>query len=192
VERRGPDQITTIGGVILVGLGLLFLLQQSFGIDIGHFAWPLFVILPGLGMLVAFALAPRSAAGLAIPGCVVTTIGLILGVQNTFGLWQTWAYAWTLIPAAVGLGLRLQSEQLGQPRAMQVGTRMFEFSMLGFVVLFVFFELILDLSHFASGVLRSTIGPAVLILAGIYLLMRRGGTRARSEAGEPPPPASPD
>jgi hypothetical protein len=186
MQRRGPDQAGAIGGVILVGLGLVFLLQQSFGLDIGHFAWPLFVILPGLGMLVAFALAPKSAAGLAIPGCVVTTIGLILGVQNTFGLWQTWAYAWTLIPAAVGLGLRLQSEQLGQARAMQVGTRMFEYSLLAFVVLFVFFELILDLSHFSSGVLRSTIGPAVLILAGIYLLMRRRAHSADAEVAEPP------
>jgi hypothetical protein len=173
MQRRQPDQAATIGGVVLLGLGVLFLVQQSLGLDIGHFGWPLFVILPGLGMLVAFALAPRAAAGLAIPGCVVTTVGLILAIQNTFNLWQTWAYAWTLIPAAVGIGLKLQSEQLGQPRAAAVGMRIFEMSVLGFIVLAVFFELILDLSHFASGEMRSTIGPALLILGGIYLLMRR-------------------
>jgi hypothetical protein len=171
--RRQPDQAATIGGVVLVGIGLLFLIQQTLGIDIGHFGWPLFVILPGLGMLVAFALGPRSAAGLAIPGCVVTTVGLILAIQNTFNVWQSWAYAWALIPAAVGLGLRLQSEQLGQPRAAQVGTRMLEGSLLAFVVFVVFFEFFLDLSHVANGVLRSTVAPALLILAGIYLLMRR-------------------
>jgi len=104
---------------------------------------------------------------------VVTTIGLILAIQNTFGLWQTWAYAWALIPASVGLGLRLQSERLGQPRAERVGTRMFEAFLLVFVVGFVFFELILNLSNFSNGVLRTMVGPAVLILAGIYLLMRR-------------------
>jgi cell wall-active antibiotic response 4TMS protein YvqF len=177
MQRRQPDQAATIGGVVLVGLGVLFLIQQVLGIDIGRFGWPLFVILPGLGMLAACALAPRSAAGLAIPGCVVTTIGLILAIQNTFDLWQTWAYAWALIPAAVGLGLRLQSEQLNQPRAMAVGTRMFEISLLAFVVFAVFFEFFLDLSHFANGVMRSTVGPALLILAGIYLLMRRRPTR---------------
>jgi hypothetical protein len=173
MQRRQPDQAATIGGVVLLGLGLLFLVQQSFGLDIGHLAWPLFVILPGLGMLIAFALAPRSAAGLAIPGCVVTTVGLILAIQNTFNLWQTWAYMWALIPAAVGVGLRLQSEQLGQPRAAAAGTRLFEWSMLAFIVFAVFFEFVLDLSHFSNGVMRSTIGPALLILAGIYLLMRR-------------------
>jgi hypothetical protein len=109
---------------------------------------------------------------LAIPGCVITTVGLILAIQNTFDLWQTWAYAWALVPASVGLGLRLQSERLGQPRAMQVGTHLFEGFLVAFGVLFVFFELVLNLSNFTSGVLRTMVGPAVLILAGIYLLMR--------------------
>ncbi|MBV9602028.1 MAG: hypothetical protein JOZ87_34935 [Chloroflexi bacterium] len=173
MERRGADQVATIGGVVLVGLGVLFLVQQGLGIDIGRFAWPIFILLPGFALLIAFAVGPRSAAGLAIPGCVITTVGLILAIQNTFNLWQTWAYAWALIPASVGLGLRLQSERLGQVRAMQVGTRMFEWSLLAFVVLFVFFELILNLSNFTNGPLRTMVGPAVLILAGIYLLMRR-------------------
>jgi hypothetical protein len=180
MERRGTDQVATVGGIVLVGLGVLFLVQQGLGIDIGQYAWPLFVLLPGFALLIAFAVGPRSAAGLAIPGCVVTTVGLILAIQNTFDLWQTWAYVWTLIPAAVGLGLRLQSERLGQQRPMQVGTRIFEGSLLAFVVLFVFFELILNLSHFTNGVARTLVGPAVLILAGIYLLMRRRPREAQS------------
>jgi hypothetical protein len=50
---------------------------------------------------------------------------------------------------------------------------MLEGFLLAFVVFAVFFELILDLSHFGGGALRSTLGPAILILVGIYLLMRR-------------------
>jgi len=173
MERRGPDQAATIGGVVLVGLGVLFLVQQALGIDIGHLAWPIFVLLPGFALLIAFAVGPRSAAGLVIPGCVITTVGLILAIQNTFDLWQTWAYAWALIPASVGLGLRLQSERLGQPKAERVGTRLFEAFLLVFVVGFVFFELVLNLSGFTNGMLRTMVGPAVLILAGIYLLLRR-------------------
>jgi hypothetical protein len=178
--------VATIGGIILVGLGLLFLVQQGLGIDIGRFAWPLFVLLPGFALLIGFAVGPRSAAGLAIPGCVVTTVGLILAIQNTFDLWQTWAYAWALIPASVGLGLRLQSERLRQPRAMHVGTRMFEGFLLAFVVLFVFFELILNLSNFTSGALRTLVGPAVLILAGIYLLARRRPREAEAKSEAQP------
>src|SRR5579864_7842915 len=133
--RSGQDSAAMVGGVILVGIGLLFLVQQALGIDLGHFGWPLFIILPGLALLVAFAVGPRTAAGLAIPGCVITTVGLILAVDNTFDIYQTWAYTWALIPASVGLGLRLQSERLDQPRAMEAGTRMLEGFLLAFVVL---------------------------------------------------------
>jgi hypothetical protein len=78
-----------------------------------------------------------------------------------------------LIITAVGLGLTLQSERLGQPRAARSGVVMFELGLLGFVVFATLFELILDISHFGLGPLRGTLGPAVLILAGLYLLLRR-------------------
>jgi hypothetical protein len=86
MERSPSNLAATLGGVILVGLGVLFLFQQAVGFDIAQYAWPLFVLVPGLAFLAAFALGPRSVAGLAIPGCVITTIGLILAVQNTFNV----------------------------------------------------------------------------------------------------------
>jgi hypothetical protein len=167
------NQAATVGGIVLVGLGVLFLAQQAVGFDIGHYAWPIFVLLPGLALLGAFALGPRGAAGLAVPGCVVTTIGLLLAIQNTFNLWATWAYAWGLIVAAVGLGLTLQGQRFGQPKVVRTGIRLLEGGLLGFIVFAVFFELILDINHLGIGVLRGTLGPAVLILAGLYLLLRR-------------------
>jgi hypothetical protein len=181
VERSpSSNQAATVGGLVLVGLGLVFLAQQALGFDLGHFGWPLVVMLPGVAMLAAFALGPRGAGGLAVPGCVVTTVGLILAVQNTFGVWQTWAYAWGLVVAAVGAGLRLQGERLDQPRLMATGLRLLEGGLLGFLVFAVFFEFVLDLSHLAGGTLKSVVGPAVLILAGLYLLFRR---RARPVSG---------
>src|SRR5258708_30544927 len=120
--------------MVLVGLGILFLVQQTLGFDIGHFGWPLFVLLPGLAFLAAYALGPRGSAGMAVPGCVLTTIGLILAIQNAFNLWETWAYAWTLIIAAVGVGLTLQSARLGPPKAARTGIVMFENGLLCFVV----------------------------------------------------------
>lgn len=173
MERSSGNQAATVGGIVLVGLGVVFLVQQVVGFDIGHFGWPIFILLPGLAFLAAYAVGPRGAAGLAVPGCVLTTIGLILAIQNTFDLWATWAYAWTLIVAAVGVGLMLQGERLGHARAARTGSYMVESGLLAFVVFATFFELILDISHFGLGLLRGTLGPAVLILAGLYLLLRR-------------------
>jgi hypothetical protein len=172
-RSSSSNQAATVGGIVLVALGVLFLAQQSLGFDIGHYGWPLFIVLPGLAMLAAFALGPRSAAGMAIPGCVVTTVGLILAVDNTFDVWQSWAYAWTLFPAAAGIGLRLQGERLEQPNVIAAGTRLIEGGLLSFIVFATFFELILDLSHFGFSALRGTLGPALLIIVGLYLLMRR-------------------
>jgi hypothetical protein len=180
MERSSSNQAATMAGVVLVGLGVVFLVQPAVGFEFGHYSWPLFVILPGLALLATYAFGPRSAAGLAVPGCVLTTIGLILAIQNTFNLWATWAYAWGLIVAAVGLGLRLQGERLGQPRVIQTGIAMVQGGVLAFVVFATFFELILDISHMGGGALRGTLGPAVLILAGLYLLLRR---RARPASG---------
>jgi hypothetical protein len=56
---------------------------------------------------------------------------------------------------------------------MATGRRLLEGGLLAFIVFAVFFEFILDLSHIGGGVPRTVIGPAVLILAGLYLLFRR-------------------
>ncbi len=180
MERSSSNQAATVGGIVLVGLGVLFLVQQAIGFDLGRYGWPLFVMLPGLALLAAFALGPRGAAGLAVPGCVVTMVGMILAIQNTFNLWATWAYAWGLIVASVGLGLTLQGQRLGQPRVVRTGIYMLESGVLAFLVFATFFELVLDISHLGIGVLRGTLGPAILILAGLYLLLRR---RPRSGSG---------
>jgi len=161
-------------GLLLIALGMLFLVQQALGLNLGHYGWPLFIIVPGVALLAAFALGGRSAAGLAVPGCVVSTVGLLLLVMNAFSIWQTWAYAWGLIVAAVGLGLILQGVRLGQTRMVQTGTRMLEGGVLAFVAFGAFFELIIDLSHIGLGSVRGVVGPAVLIVLGTYLLLRRG------------------
>src|SRR5690606_17065608 len=62
-------------GIALVVLGLLLLLGR--GLDFGAMAWPFFVLIPGVIMLAVAFLGDRSSAALAIPGSIVTTIGLI-------------------------------------------------------------------------------------------------------------------
>src|SRR5712691_10105169 len=83
--------------VVLIVVGAMYLFAQWFGFDLGHLGWPFLIILPGLALLGAAAFDGRSLASLAVPASMVTTTGLILLVQNTFYLWDTWAYAWSLL-----------------------------------------------------------------------------------------------
>jgi hypothetical protein len=87
---RGNNRGGMMGGLILIVLGLIFLAGQS-GIILWSLLWPLFVLAVGAAFLIGLVTGGRGASGLAIPGCIITTIGLILLYQNTFNRWETWA-----------------------------------------------------------------------------------------------------
>ena len=78
-------------------------------LSFGGATWPLWIVVPGVAMLVgSFFIPPRGGLGLAIPGAIVTMVGLILWVQEAYDLYATWAYAWALVaPTAPGLGMLL-------------------------------------------------------------------------------------
>ncbi len=99
---NGPQRsgnATTILGVLLIALGILFFIGQVLGINfgrLGQFGWPVFIIAPGILLfLLALAVGDRAAGELlAILGSSVTMVGAILLYQNTFDYFQSWAYAW--------------------------------------------------------------------------------------------------
>jgi hypothetical protein len=72
----------------------------------GQLTWPFIVI--GVGVLLLVLAIATGNAGLAVPACIVGGIGLILWWQNAHQRWETWSYAWTLIPGFVGVGALVQ------------------------------------------------------------------------------------
>jgi hypothetical protein len=157
-------------GIILIAIGGLLLIQRVTGLDVWHLLWPLFVIGPGVVFL-AFAVG-SGQSGLAIPGTIITTTGMILFVQNAFGLWQTWAYAWALVaPTSVGLGIWLAGFLSGNLHQQAAGRKVATIGIILFVGFAAFFEIIFSLSGFwhvrASGII---IG--LLFVIGGFLLIR--------------------
>ena len=120
-ERRGP----VVLGVILVLVGAVFLATNVTGFKL-EAAWPLFIIVPGLILLAAsFAAGGEAGGGLAITGSIVTTVGLILAVQEATGLYATWAYAWALVaPGSVGVGMLLFGSFTGRQDLSTAGIRL--------------------------------------------------------------------
>ncbi len=168
-------------GLLLVGLGVLFLAQQFISFDFWTFSWPFFIIVPGLLLLGVGVAAGGAASGLVIPGAIVTAVGLILMVQNATGQYQTWAYAWTLIsPTAVGVGLWLQGLRTGNLRTRASGQRMIVIGLVMFVIFGAFFELVINISGWGDNV-SDVVFPILLILVGVVLLVARGlGSFSRS------------
>jgi len=195
----GHEWINVVVGMVLVGLGSLFLVAQLFDINVIHFTWPFFIIVPGLLFFVGMMLGGKGAGGLAIPGSIVTSVGLILLYQNTFHHWQSWAYAWALIfPTSVGFGLMVMgawSEQQGPYRA---GRRMAGWGLAIFLAGAVFFEFVLNISGLGYSLVGKVAAPLLLIGVGVYLILRRtilatpGRPRESSHADSVVPPASVD
>ena len=122
---RGPHRGSLLGGIILVVLGLAFLVARVFRVELGVDAWPIWIVGPGLALLVAgLVVGGSTGLGMVIPGSIITSIGTILWVQDATGLWSTWAYAWALVaPGSVGLGMLLYGVTRGDRELAANGLR---------------------------------------------------------------------
>jgi hypothetical protein len=160
-----------IGGSVLLALGLLTLAGQFFrNFNFWGMIWPFFVI--GLGALFFMGMfaSGKSAPGLAIPGTIITAIGLMLFLQNLFGHWESWSYGWTVILMAVGLGIYIMGRYGENEQHRQSGIRVMKIGAILFVIFGGFFEMIFNSFSFSRFVF-----PVALIALGVYLILARSG-----------------
>ena len=164
--------VNLVIGIILVGLGVLFLLGQIFSFNLLEYSWPLFVIVPGLLFFIGMTLGGKKMGALAFPGSIITMTGLILLYANLTNHWESWAYTWALIcPTSIGIGLLIQGRRSDNDNLARRGKDLIKIGILIFVVAGVFFELILNIrGSRVSGI----VGPLIMVALGIFLLIRRG------------------
>ena len=160
-------------GVVLIAVGLIALASRELGVDIGRVVgaqgWPLFVIVPGLVLLVAaFLPTPPQGLGFAIAGSIVTTVGLILTYQVSSGHWESWAYVWAFIPAGAGLGMASYGLATRAGDLMKTGLRLLAIGLALAGVGWWYFETI-----FQTGKVPVDLGswwPLLVIGAGVLTL----------------------
>lgn len=171
LKQRQRDGSMALLGVFLIGLGILFVVGRWLQIDVGRWAWPFFVLLPGLA-LIALGLAARgqSSQGLVVVGTVVTAVGALLFYHNVSGHWASWSYAWALIaPTAVGVGQIIYGTAKGHPEVVNAGTRLAGIGVVIFLVMMFFFELVIGIGGFGLG---SWSWSLLLIGIGFVLVLR--------------------
>jgi hypothetical protein len=111
--------------------------------------------------------------GAASPGGILTMVGLVLAYQNSTGYWTSWAYAWALVaPGGVGLGLFLQGLRERNSGLIRQGRSLMLIAAMIFLVGFVFFESILNISGINDQPVVKAALPALFIVIGILLLAR--------------------
>ena len=168
LRRIGPSAAL---GAVLIVLGIFALVVVVAGVDLTQYGWPLFVIIPGLTLLVVGFV--WFGSGATIPGGVVTVLGLVLAYQNGTGDWPSWAYAWALIvPGGIGLGMYLQALRDRDQHALRTGRTLMFIGFMIFAIGFVLFESILGISGRDYGLVGKAALPALLIVIGVVLLVR--------------------
>lgn len=90
---------------LIPGLQWFVLTEQS---------WPLIIV--AFGALWAVMALVTWTPGLLVPASIFSGIGGLLYYQNATGNWESWAYAWTLIPGFVGIGVFFASLLQGKIR----------------------------------------------------------------------------
>ena len=186
MENKPRNTGNLVGGILLIMLGLLILAAQIFrGFDFWGRFWPLIIVGIGSMFFVGMFAGGKSVSGLAVPGSIVSSIGLMLLVQNFTGYWQSWAYSWTVIIISIGLGIIIMGWWGGNSEQRQSGWNVAKVGVVMFVLFGAFFEII-----FNSSKLADYIFPSALILFGLYLLLKQSirslGKRSDDLPGEPP------
>ena len=157
---------------MLVVIGLFALVVVLSGVDLTESGWPLFIIIPGITLVVVGFL--RVGAVATIPGGIVTMLGVVLAYCNSTGDWPFWAYGWSLVvPFGIGLGMYLQALRDRDQHALRSGRTLLFISLIIFLIGFVLFESILGISgRDYFGPVGKAALPVLLILVGIILLVR--------------------
>jgi hypothetical protein len=178
---------TLVAGIILIVFGLMALAGQFLRIMDWGVIWPFVIVGFGALFFLVMVVSGRQAAAFAIPGSIITGIGLVLLFENITGHWEAMSYFWTLIIMFVGIGIYIMGWYAGDENQKRSGWGVIKVGLILFVIFGAFFELIF--SSFSN-----LIFPILLILLGAYLILVRSGLLGSRKTGEPSdnsiPPAS--
>jgi hypothetical protein len=179
---RGTDNGALIFGLLLILAGAAFLVSNLTGFDIGRYGWPIFVIVPGLFLLILGLLIPSEAGlGAAIPGGIITTVGLVLAFQDATDAYATWAYAWALVaPGSVGATLMLFGLTHRRLELLDAGLRTAAVGLGLFIGFGLFFEDVIGLAEDNRNVALQDAFPFLAVAMGVVIVLLNLLPRGRS------------
>lgn len=158
-------------GLVLVALGVLLIIQNTVGpeIEVWSFIWPLFLLIPGISMHINYFSKKNGSGNLIVAG-ILTTYGLyfLISVLTT----KT-AYTDSFVyPLGIGIGF-MESYIFCEKKSgyLSSGIIFFVFSLLMFLK-----KRMPDLVN-----LRSYVIPCILIIIGIYVLVKSSGVLNKKE-----------
>lgn len=158
-----------VGGAVLIAIGLLSLASRIFDNFNWGFFWPFIIIGIGAIFFVAMFSGGKQTAAFAIPGSIISGIGLVLLFQNIFKRWESMSYFWTFIITFVGVGIYIMGAYSGDEGQKRSGWSVMKIGIILFIAFGAFFEIMIFSSF------NNLVFPVLLILLGVYLVLSRTG-----------------
>lgn len=164
----GRSMSGTATALIIGGSALL--VANLAGFSLLEFLAPL-IFIGGFGLLLIQPAVRATAANqspwvwLAVPGSFFLTLGSLIFLMGIVDHFESFAYAWTLLPAAVVAGIMYVRRFEENHPIHERGTKMIRTFLMMFMGMGLFFELLVF----------ETLGPwwpLLLIGAGVYLAMK--------------------
>lgn len=167
--RRGGSSVL---GIVFVVVGLFALLVVLTGTDLTQYGWPLFIIIPGLTLLILGFVSV--GGGATIPGGVLSTLGVVLAYCNSNGKWAFLAYGWSLVvPGGIGLGVYLQALRDRDQSELRTGRSLMLVALMIFLIGFTIFESIIGISGRNYYAPYSNVAlPVLMVIVGVILVVR--------------------
>jgi uncharacterized membrane protein YjfL (UPF0719 family) len=153
-----------------IGAGLFLLAATIFNFHVIDVLWPFFVIGPGLLLMMpaykSTEAQQSSFSFLAVPGAMVTAVGVLLFAMNITNHFEAMAYAWTLVIGAGIWGIGYAKRFNPASRDHDSIAKLLRWSVYAFAILAVFFEIVI-FENF------NPLFSLALIGYGIYLLVKK-------------------
>lgn len=164
MDRKTRSNIAL--GLVLIIAGAYFLARQFLPQlpfwDLLDLSWHFYIIAAGILLFLIGLLS--GVPSMAVPAAIVSGIGALLYWQDMTDRWESWAYAWTLIPGFAGIGTILQGllgEQTKQ--SLRQGFNLVIVSL----ILFSIFASILG-----GWQIFGPYWPVLIILLGLWMIVR--------------------
>lgn len=178
-KEKEVRSTSPVSGPILLGAGLLILgvvllAGELLGFHFWSIMWPFIFIVPG-GILFISSLtsADGHGEGLAILGSMMMMLGAIFLFQYIFDMWASWVYVWALLaPTSIGIAQVVYGKQKSRNSLVKNGKNLIEVGLTMFIVFFIFFELMLNISGKNLIPFGLPAFPVALIALGIFIILR--------------------
>jgi len=174
IEKQSESHGPLMMGAALLLLGVVLLIGELLHFSFGSVMWTFIFIIPGAVLfLSALSSQDSHAEGLAILGSMMMALGGIFLVQILLNMWASWAYAWALLaPTSIGIAQVVFGKQHNREKLVQNGKRLVDVGLTMFFFLFVFFEILFNISgkNLVPAILPAF--PTALIVLGIFVILR--------------------